>query len=132
LEDKNWLTCEHYYSASVVRSSSIAEKIEAAPNGLAAYELAKPWYRWKRTDFKQVRIVLMTRALYTKVQMFEEVREALLATGDNKIIETSLYDYFWGVGRDMRGENHLGKIWMDIRRKLIEQKPEEQESEEQE
>ena len=60
----------------------------------------------------------MTRALYTKVQMYEEVRQTLLATTDELMIETSLYDYYWGVGRDQRGENHLGKIWMEIREKI--------------
>lgn len=121
LEDKSWLSCEHYYSANIVRSRSIAAKIEQAPDGIAAYMLARPWYRWKRLDYKKIRAVLMTRALYTKVQMYEDVRDALLATGDDKIIETSLYDYYWGIGRDLRGENHLGKIWMDIRKKISEQ-----------
>ena len=60
----------------------------------------------------------MTRALYTKVQMYEDVRNALLETRDNLIIETSQYDYFWGIGRDLRGHNHLGKIWMKIRDKI--------------
>lgn len=119
LEDKNWLTCEHYFQAKSVRSESLAESIERAPSALAAIELAKPWYRWKVRDFKKIRRVLMTRALFTKVQMYEEVRQALLATEGELMLETSLYDYYWGVGRDHRGENQLGEIWMDIRKKLL-------------
>lgn len=118
LDDENWLTCEHYFSANSVRSVSAVQKIASAPTALDAYKYATPWYRWKRSDFKKVRVALMTRALYTKVQMYEEVRDALLATEDKKIIETSQYDYFWGIGRDLRGENYLGQIWMDIRRKI--------------
>lgn len=121
LEDKNWLTCEHYFQAKSVRSVSLAERIEKAPSGAEAFELAKPWWRWKVQDYKKLRKVLMTRALYTKVQMYDEVKEALLATTDELMIETSLYDYYWGVGRDQRGENQLGKIWMDIRKKITEQ-----------
>lgn len=118
LEEKNWLTCEHYFQAKSVRSSSLSQKIDTAPTGLEAFELAKPWYHWKIKDWKKLRRVLMTRALYTKVQMYEEVREELLRSDNELIIETSLYDYYWGVGRDQRGENQLGKIWMDIREKI--------------
>jgi len=120
LEDKSWLTCEHYFQAKTVRSASLAEQIEKAATGLQAYELAKPWYCWKVQDFKSLRAVLMTRALYTKVQMYDEVKQALLDSTDELMIETSLYDYYWGVGRDQRGENQLGKIWMSIRKKITE------------
>lgn len=120
LEEKNWLTCEHYYNAKITLSPALVATIEKATSGQAAFELTKPWYRWKHKDWKRQRAVLMTRALYTKVQMYDEVREALFSTGNDKIIETSLYDYYWGVGRDGRGENQLGMIWMDIRHKLRE------------
>ncbi|WP_370981053.1 NADAR family protein [Agaribacterium sp. ZY112] len=118
LEDKNWLTCEHYFSSKILRSASLAHKVENTHSALAAAELAAPWYRFKIRDYKKLRAVLMTRALYTKVQMYDEVKEALLATGDELLLETSLYDYYWGVGRDGRGLNTMGKVWMDIRSKL--------------
>ncbi|WP_096085517.1 NADAR family protein [Agaribacterium haliotis] len=121
LEDKNWLTAEHYYSASIVMSSYLRANIEKAESGLKAAKMADPWYRFKIKNFKKLRAVLMTRALYTKVQMYDEVKDALMATGDQLIIETSLYDYYWGIGRDARGVNQLGLIWMDIRKKLTEQ-----------
>jgi len=118
LEDREWKTCEHYYCFKIVRSASVAEKIDAAATGREAYELANPWYRHKLSDWKKVRAVLMTRALYTKVQMYPEVKEALLATGDKKIVETSQYDHYWGLGRDGRGQNEFGKIWMNIRDRI--------------
>ena len=118
LEDKSWLTCEHYVQASIVRSELLAKQIETARTGKAAFELAQPWYRWKIQNWKKMRAVFMTRALYTKVQMYSEVKEVLLATGDQLIVESSLYDYYWGIGRDARGENTFGKVWMDIRKKI--------------
>ena len=45
--------------------------------------------------------------------------DALLATGEEDILEVSLYDYFWGVGRDLRGQNQYGKVLMAVRRKLL-------------
>ena len=44
--------------------------------------------------------------------------EALLATGDNPIVENDQYDYYWGCGRDRRGDNTYGKVLMDVREKL--------------
>ena len=92
----------------------------SAPTGKAAHDFVSPWYRKKVKDWKKKRRVLMSRALYTKAQMYSEVREALLETGDRLILETSLYDHFWGVGRDLRGENMFGRVWMDIRKKIQE------------
>ncbi|TPV59767.1 NADAR family protein [Aestuariibacter sp. GS-14] len=118
LEDKNWLTCEHYVQAKTLKKTQHADIAAAMPTGEKAYEYGKVWYRAKINDYPSTAPILMKRALYTKVQMYEEVREALLATEDRLIVETSQYDYFWGIGRDQRGLNHIGKAWMDIRDKL--------------
>ncbi len=117
LEEKNWTTCEHYVQSKIVRSNKHAEIIEKLPTAEMAIHHAKPWYRSKIKDYQKIAPLLMTRALYTKLQMYDEVKEALNATKQKMMIETSQYDYFWGIGRDQRGANHLGKIWMDIRKK---------------
>lgn len=118
LENQNWLTCEHYLQAKTLGNAQQALKVATLPTGEKAYDYGKAWYRRKIADYKTTAPIMMKRALYTKVQMYEEVREALLATGDQLIVETSQYDHFWGIGRDQRGLNHIGKAWMDIRDKL--------------
>ncbi len=118
LEDRHWPSCEHYFCYHVLRSESKAEALMAQSDPLEVHAQTRPWYRRKKKNWKTLRNVLMTRALYTKVQMYEDVREALLETGDNLIIESSLYDYYWGIGRDARGLNQLGRIWMEIRSKV--------------
>ena len=118
LDDENWLTCEHYVQAKTLRSAQHAQKVASLPSGEKAYAFGKAWYRANIADYKTTAPIMMKRALYTKVQMYEEVREALFATEDRLIVETSQYDYFWGIGRDQRGLNHIGKAWMDIRDKL--------------
>ena len=118
LEQQNWLTCEHYLQAKTLRSDKQASIVAAMPTGERAFAYGKAWYRLKIADYKTLAPVLIRRAFYIKVQMYEEVREALMATEDKLIVETSQYDYFWGIGRDQRGLNHIGKAWMDIRDKL--------------
>ncbi len=120
LEDQSWPSAEHYLQASLARSPTWAEKIKAAADGKAAYKLGNVWYRRKRDNWKKLRRVLMTRALYTQAMMYPEVKQALLETGEEMLLETSAYDHYWGLGRDQRGLNMLGKVWMDVRKKIRE------------
>ncbi len=117
LDDRLWSTAEHYYQANKF-NSSYRQRIADCASPAEAWRLGNRWFRRKRPDFVQVRLVLMTRALYSVVTQHAEVQEYLLETGVRHIAETSLYDHFWGVGRDQRGHNHLGRIWMDIRKRL--------------
>lgn len=118
LEDTEWSTVEHYYQSSKVRNRTYAADIAAQPSAMNAYQKGNVWWRRKRMDFHRVRVVLMTRALYSKACQHPEVADYLLQTGDQLLVETSQYDLFWGIGRDQRGQNHLGRIWMDVRGKL--------------
>ncbi|MFT5085324.1 MAG: ribA/ribD-fused uncharacterized protein [Lentisphaeria bacterium] len=118
LDDEQWLSAEHYLGVMLAGTPGLAEKVRGATTAQAAHKVVKPWYRSKKAGWKNLRRVYMTRALFTLVQMYPEVKTYLLETGDRLIAETSLYDHYWGVGRDQRGENMLGRVWMDIRQKL--------------
>jgi len=118
LDGCHWKTAEHYYQASKFKGLPYAETIMAAETAEASYALGNRWLKRKVRDWKASRQLYMTRALYRRVIEYPQVKVALLATGDTLLVETSLYDHFWGLGRDQRGDNTLGKIWMDIRKKL--------------
>lgn len=118
LEDHYWPTAEHYYQASKFPQGEYRQRIVAAATAEQAYALGNSWWRRKRSDFKAQRKTLMTRALYSKAIQNAVITAELLATGDQLILENSAYQHYWGIGRDQRGENHLGKIWLDIRSKL--------------
>ena len=120
LEDEVWPTAEHYYQAHKFEVKAYAQTILKAKTGKDAYQLGNRWLTPKKVDqWKNKRRLWMTRALYRKVCEYPEVKQVLLDSGDQLIVETSLYDYFWGLGRDQRGKNTLGEIWMDIRKKII-------------
>jgi predicted NAD-dependent protein-ADP-ribosyltransferase YbiA (DUF1768 family) len=61
---------------------------------------------------------LLTRAIYTRCLSNPASARALLETGNKRIVESSLYDYYWGCGRDGRGLNTYGEVLMDVREKL--------------
>lgn len=118
LDEQEWPSVEHYVHAMLAGSDALVQRTLQAPTAQAAYDLNKPWYRRKKRGWKDLRRVYMTRGLYTLVQMYPEVRQYLLDTDERHLAETSLYDHFWGVGRDWRGENMTGKAWMSVRAKL--------------
>jgi ribA/ribD-fused uncharacterized protein len=99
-------------------AGEIREAIRSADHPVKAQKLAAANKKRIRKDWQQVREVVMTRAIYIKCRTHETVAEALLATGDQTIIENSQYDYFWGCGRDGRGHNAYGKVLMAVRDKL--------------
>lgn len=118
LDNLTWSTSEHYLQSNLAGNANYARKIKAAPTPKEAHKMGNVWYRPRKSDWKSLRKIYMTRALYTKVQMYPEVAAFLEETGEELIVESSAYDHYWGVGRDQRGENMLGKIWMDIREKI--------------
>ncbi len=118
LEGQEWPSAEHYVNCMIASPKALKARVLAADTGLEAYKIVKPWYRPKIRDWKTVRRVYMTRALYITVQMYPDVSEYLLETKDALIAESSAYDHYWGIGRDQRGENMTGKVWMDIRDKI--------------
>lgn len=122
LEDLVWPTVEHYIQAMQFESDDKREKIRMASSTDHARKLGKTgWFKRPRDDWQQLRSVYMTRAVYTKCRAFPEVADALLATGEKHLVESDQYDYYWGCGRDRRGDNIYGKVLMQVRDKLREE-----------
>jgi len=116
LDGDTWPSVEHYYQANKFEDESIKESIKTTSNAEEARKIAKK--RNIRSDWKKNKVTFMTRAVYIKCCTHEDVRRSLLSTGDDDIVENSQYDYFWGCGRDLRGDNVYGKILMDVRKKI--------------
>lgn len=70
-----------------------------------------------RDNFHSEKLDIMWELNWQKYQ-YPELKRKLLATGTCEIIEGNTWgDTFWGIC-DGKGENHLGKILMDIRELL--------------
>ena len=121
LNEKEWPSVEHYFQAMKFETTSpeYFEKIRIASDPKKARKLGATRFKKVRDDWKKVRRVVMTRAIYTRSHTHPASKDALLETGKRKIIENSQYDYFWGCGRDRRGENIFGQVLMDVREKLL-------------
>lgn len=73
-----------------------------------------------RLDWDEVKLWIMEQLLEQKFTMSTVLREKLLATGHQKLVEGNSWgDTFWGVCRG-KGENHLGRLLMALRTRLQE------------
>lgn len=118
LDDLEWPTVEHYFHGMKFNHPDQRVAIRGAPTPHDAEALAEQHADAVRKDWKQIQTTIMTRALYIKCRTYPDIAEILLSTQDQKLVETSLYDYFWGCGRDGRGHNHYGKVLMNVRERL--------------
>ena len=71
-----------------------------------------------RSDWQQVKDDVMRTAVRRKFETHARLREQLLATGDEELVENAPNDYYWGRGRSGTGKNMLGRILMEVRKEL--------------
>lgn len=121
LDEADWPTVEHYYQAMKFTDGERQSQVRDAPSPADAKQIAGDNKKAIREDWKKVKVVMMTRAVYTQARTHGTISKALLKTGEKDLIETSQYDYFWGCGRDGKGGNHYGKVLMAVREKLLEE-----------
>ena len=122
LQDQYWPTVEHYYQAMKFVEVDFQEQIRNCVSPSLANELGRSRGKKRAKDWKKNRVLMMTRAIYTKCHTYSHITEKLLVTGDDMILENSQYDYFWGCGRDRLGYNNYGKVLMNVRNKLREER----------
>ncbi|MCB9638025.1 MAG: NADAR family protein [Myxococcales bacterium] len=120
LDGRVWPTSEHYFQAQKFVGTAYTERIRRAKTPSEAKKLA-----WKsdapfRGDWDDVRDDVMRRVVMCKFSSHEDLRDILLSTGEEELIEKAPNDAYWGCGADGTGENKLGKILMEIRTLLRE------------
>ena len=105
-------TSEHHFQAAKAQNSEDREWVyESLSPGQAKRRGKTVNYR---PDWNDVRVEVMRDILRHKFAILE-MREKLLATGDEELIEGNTWgDTFWGVCNRV-GENWLGRILMEIR-----------------
>ena len=60
----------------------------------------------------------MFRAVLKKFKTHDKLKELLLSTGEQNIVENAPGDYYWGIGKNGTGLNKLGKILVSVREQL--------------
>ncbi|MFO0703204.1 MAG: NADAR family protein [Patescibacteria group bacterium] len=116
---KTFPTAEHaFQSAKFDPNTSEYLDILNAKSPWSAFQLARQNQAKVRPDWREVRLKIMEEILSAKAQEHEDVRMLLKKSGNRNIIENHPVDEFWGIGKDGKGQNNMGKIWMKVRAHL--------------
>ena len=114
------MTVEHAYQATKFSRQEARDQIITAPSAYSAWQLAQKLKQdTSALDKNFNKLYVMEELMRLKIQQHQEVREALLATGNRGLLKVYPTDYFWGTGADGTGNNHMGKLWMKIREEIL-------------
>jgi ribA/ribD-fused uncharacterized protein len=115
LDELYWATSEHYFQAQKFVDTPYLEKVRQTKTPKDAANMGRDRSLPLRADWEQVKDDVMQKAVLQKFRTHADIREILLATGDEVLVENSPIDYYWGCGKDGSGRNKLGKILMEVR-----------------
>ena len=118
LDGKYWRTVEHYFQAQKFAGTEHETAIHRARTPGDAKGLGRSTKYPLRDDWEDVKDSIMHRAVTRKFETHPDIRQRLLDTADEELVENARGDYYWGCGADGTGQNKLGKILMDVREKL--------------
>ncbi len=118
LKDKKWRTSEHYFQAQKYAGMPREEEVRQAKTPSEAARLGRDRKVKLRPDWESVKDDVMREAVYAKFTQHDELRELLLSTGDDTLVEHTENDNYWGDGGDGSGKNMLGRILMETRERL--------------
>jgi ribA/ribD-fused uncharacterized protein len=117
-----WPTSEHAYQAMKSEDPERWEEVQQA-NG--PHESKKMGRKTDlRGDWEEVKTDVMREVIEAKFRQNDELKQKLLDTHPEKLIEGNHWgDSLWGVTENGNGEgeNHLGRILMELREELMEE-----------
>ena len=149
LDGKTWPTTENYFQAAKFDNEEYKEIIRKVNTPAKAFymggqKIRTLYDKWMvdpvndrslvndmitkykhvkiRPDWNVIRDKVMEKCLLAKFSQNESLKALLLSTKNAEIIENSPRDAYWGVGKDGKGGNMLGKSLMKIR-KILSVKP---------
>lgn len=115
-EGISYPTTEHAYQAAKSLDKNVRRAIAALPKARHAMHIGRALR--VRGDWEQIKFAVMKEVNLYKFYNHPQLKEKLLATGNDELIEGNNWgDKIWGMC-DGEGENNLGKILMEIRHEI--------------
>ena len=115
-----FVTSEHLYQAAKFPAApDVQHRIARAPTAREAAAVGRGTAAGMNPDWNAQRVNAMRWVLRMKREANAAAIDAALArSGDRPIVEVSTRDTWWGAkpaGDTYRGENVLGRLWMELR-----------------
>ncbi len=115
LDGQTWPTSEHYFQAQKFAGTAYVGVVKRAKSPSEAAKVGRDRSLPLRPDWDEVKDDIMRKAVLCKFETHADIRDILLGTGDELLIENTTSDYYWGCGTDGTGKNMLGIILVETR-----------------
>jgi ribA/ribD-fused uncharacterized protein len=126
MEGTVYPTAEHAYQCARYTDEKIREEIRAARSPVKAWETSSKYKGGQIPEFKEEshKRRVMKDIMRLKAKQHEEVRKALLDSGNAQIVK-HIHTYppgdgYWDDGTRGEGRNEMGRIWMELREEFKE------------
>ena len=124
----NFYQCEVEFAGLKYHSSEAAYQACKTLDESERFKLTRLWEARRaknlgrkltlRSDWNDVKIGFMREVLRSKFYQNKDLAEELLDTKQEELVEGNNWkDTFWGVCKE-QGENHLGKLLMELRSEI--------------
>lgn len=119
LDGEIWKSSEHYYQFKKFEKTDkeYAQKIKDALTPKDAKKLSLENDNYSK-DWNDKKVEVLRRAVIKKFESYSQLKNLLLSTGNEELIEANQEDCFWGEGRNKSGKNMMGQILMETREYL--------------
>lgn len=120
IDEKEYRSVENYFQSQrfVGTDDDYSELIRNKTNSALCRAMGKSKEHPARADWDDVKNEIMFRGLLAKFQTHPELATTLEKTGDALIEEENPADDYWGIGKDGKGANMMGKALMRVRQAL--------------
>ena len=108
-------TVEHYYQSEKFDNADIKNKIINAKTPKEASLIGRDRNNVRKNNFKMIKNDVMLRGILEKFRQNKDILYKLIETRNSEIVEATVDEYYWGIGKNKTGENNIGKILMNAR-----------------
>ena len=115
-KDNNYYkTVEHYYQSEKFNNKELKEKIISSKTPKEASNIGRDKNNKRIDNFKNIKDNVMYEGCLLKFRQNKDIRSKLIETRNKEIREMTIDEYYWGVGKNLTGQNKIGKILMKVR-----------------
>lgn len=108
-------TAEHYFQSKKFEGTKFEKEIILAQTPMIAAKMGRDKNKPLRENWEYIKDKIMYEAVIAKFKANEDIKNTLILTKEELIVEATSNDYYWGEGSLGTGKNMLGKILMEVR-----------------
>lgn len=108
-------TVEHYYQSEKYDDLDIKQRIINCATAKEAASIGRDRNNIRKNNFRLIKQDVILEGLLEKFRQNKDLMYKLIETRNEEIIEMTIDEYYWGIGKNRTGQNNIGKLLMKTR-----------------